>query len=355
MRPDDDHCLALLRSGAIGIDVRSPVEFDSGHLPRAINLPILNNDERAAVGTTYQQDGDEAATALGHQLISGDVKAERIAAWTDLLKDQPKAYLYCWRGGARSSIACKWLGELGLSPMRIEGGYKRLRNLCLDALEVTPEKTRHWWIVGGRTGSGKTRFLVDLDYSIDLEGLANHRGSAFGAALTPQPAVPSFENALACSLLAHNAPLLVLEDESRTIGRVGLPESFFRAMQQAPVVILEAELSERIDAIRAEYIDAALQLMNPDALHARFRSALARIQRRLGGQRHRDILAAMMHGFEHGEHEGWIERLLTWYYDPMYDYQLEKKQARIRFSGPAADTRSFLEQAFLDAQRPFPT
>jgi tRNA 2-selenouridine synthase len=161
--------------------------------------------------------------------------------------------------------------------------------------------------------------------------------------------LPTFENELACALMGRNHPFLVIEDESRTIGRLGLPETFFRAMQAAPVVILEAELPDRIRAIRHEYIDSVIGQLGPEPLHQRFRSSLARIQRRLGGQRYREIQDALNRGFEHGDHDGWIGRLLTWYYDPMYDYQLEKKQARIRFSGPAAAVKSF-----LDAQRPFP-
>ncbi|MBM4205132.1 MAG: tRNA 2-selenouridine(34) synthase MnmH [Gammaproteobacteria bacterium] len=349
MRPDDSRCFELLKTGCPGIDVRSPGEFAVGHLPGAINLPILNDEERARVGTTYKTEGADAAQALGHSLVSGDVRASRLEAWSALLGARPETYLYCWRGGARSRIAAEWLAELGLEPVRIEGGYKRLRHLCLDTLNVSAQARHHWWMVGGRTGSGKTRFLHTRSDSIDLEALANHRGSAFGAAVTPQPALATFENALACALLAHNKPLLVLEDESRTIGRIGLPDGFFAAMLQSPVVILEASLEERIAAIRKEYVEEALDTSAPALLHSRFRSALARIQRRLGGQRYGEVLAAIDRGFANGDHDGWIERLLTWYYDPMYDYQLEKKQARIRFSGPATAVTSF-----LDAQRPFP-
>jgi len=142
----------------------------------------------------------------------------------------------------------------------------------------------------------------------------------------------------------------VLEDESRTIGRLAIPEAVHRAMKQVPVVLLEADLESRIAAIRREYVDVPLRTMAPEALLRRFTSALARIRRRLGGTRHAELVQALDRAFATGEHEGWIERLLTWYYDPMYDYQLEQKQARIRFSGPASAVKSF-----LDAQRPFPS
>ena len=332
------------------IDVRSPGEFAQGHLPGAINLPILDDAERARVGTVYRLEGPDAARALGFQLVAGEVKESRIAAWTTFLDAHPEAYLYCWRGGARSGIAAQWLAARGYTPPRVEGGYKTLRQLCLDALDVPPDVTADWWLLGGRTGSGKTVLLRQLAHHLDLEALAEHRGSAFGATLHPQPALPTFENRVACALLARTTNALVLEDESRTIGRLGIPEAVHRAMQRAPVVILEADLSDRVAAIQREYVELPLATMTPEQVERRFLSALARIQRRLGGLRFRDLSSEIQQAFVTGEHHRWIERLLTWYYDPMYDYQLEQKQARIRFAGPADAVRSFLE-----TQRRYPS
>ena len=332
------------------IDVRSPGEFAEGHLPGAVNLPILNDDERAQVGTTYRLEGSEAANALGQQLVSGVVRDTRVVHWLEFLQLHPDAYLYCWRGGARSRIATQWLSIQGFTPERIEGGYKALRQLCLQTLDVTPESTHNWWLLGGRTGSGKTELLHELEPCIDLEALAEHRGSAFGGKGAPQPALATFENRVACALLARQDMPLVLEDESRTIGRLGIPEAVHRAMQRAPVVLLESDLSSRVASIQHEYVDVPLQTVTPDAVEHRFQSALTRIQRRLGGVRYKELSHEIHHAFSTGDHHRWIERLLTWYYDPMYDYQLEQKQTRIRFAGPAAAVKSFLAE-----QRRFPS
>lgn len=347
------------------IDVRSPGEFAEGHLPGAVNLPILNDDERAQIGTTYRLEGSEAANALGHRLVSGVVRDTRITQWTAFLQLHPEAYLYCWRGGARSRIAAQWLSTHGFTPERIEGGYKALRQFCLQTLDVTPETTRDWWLLGGRTGSGKTELLHDLEPCVDLEALAEHRGSAFGGKTTPQPALATFENRVACALLARQGLArqglvrrdltqqgmpLVLEDESRTIGRLGIPEAIHRAMQRAPVVLLESDLPSRVASIQHEYVDVPLQISTPDAVERRFQSALTRIQRRLGGVRYKELTDEIHNAFNTGDHHRWIERLLTWYYDPMYDYQLEQKQTRIRFAGPAAAVKSFLAE-----QRRFPS
>lgn len=332
------------------IDVRSPGEFAEGHLPGAVNLPILDDDERAQVGTMYRLEGSVAADALGHRLVSGDVRETRLASWTAFLQSHPDAYLYCWRGGARSRIAAQWLATKGFQPVRIEGGYKALRQFCLQTLDVTPEWTRDWWLLGGRTGSGKTALLHALEPCIDLEAHAEHRGSAFGARPTPQPALATFENRVACALLARQGMPLVLEDESRTIGRLGIPEAVHRAMQRAPVVLLESDFASRVASIQHEYVEVPLQTSTPDAVERRFQSALARIQRRLGGLRYKELTFEIHDAFGSGKHHRWIERLLTWYYDPMYDYQLEQKQTRIRFAGPAVAVKSF-----LDAQRRFPS
>jgi len=341
------HWLAQQRPA---IDVRSPGEFAAGHLPDAVNLPILDDDERAQVGTAYRLEGPPAAHALGLRLVSGNVRDTRLANWIAFLQVNPDAYLYCSRGGARSRIAAQWLTSRGFTPIRVEGGYKALRQFCLQSLEVTPESTGDWWLLGGRTGSGKTALLHELEPCIDLEALAEHRGSAFGARQKPQPALTTFENRVACALLARQGMPLVFEDESRTIGRVGIPEAVHRAMQRAPVVLLETDLVSRLVSIQQEYVDIPLQTSEPEVVERRFQSALARIRRRLGGVRYRELTTEIHDAFSSGEHHRWIERLLTWYYDPMYDYQLEQKQTRIRFAGPAAAVKSFLE-----AQRRFPS
>ena len=228
------------------IDVRAPSEYARGALPGAVNLPLLNDEERAAVGTTYKRRGRAAAIELGHRLVYGDVKRARVEAWRAFVEAHPDAAIYCARGGLRSEIAQTWLAEAGVRQARVAGGFKALRRHCLDVLEGVGDA--RFVLVGGRTGSGKTSVVRDAAAHIDLERLANHRGSAFGALPTPQPPPVAFENAMAVELM--RLPLdepIVLEDESRTIGRLAIPEGLYEAMQRAPIVLIEAD-----DETRAE-------------------------------------------------------------------------------------------------------
>ncbi|HEX7037141.1 MAG TPA: tRNA 2-selenouridine(34) synthase MnmH [Pseudomonadales bacterium] len=335
----------LLAAATPFLDVRAPAEAARGSLPGATNLPLLDDEERRRVGITYKFSGHDAAVALGHRLVSGEVRRAREQAWRAFLDEHPDAWIFCWRGGQRSEIVQAWLRELGIERPRVPGGYKALRQTCLAVLERAPGEKR-WIVLGGRTGSGKTRLLGRLDNAIDLEGIARHRGSAFGAMATPQPPPATFENTLACAFLRHRAAALVVEDESRTIGRLALPQPWHECMQQAPLALLEVPLPERIDNIVREYVTEPLARGTPPAhLHARYADALTRIQRRLGGDRHREVAQALERGFAEGDHHGWVERLLVWYYDPMYDHQLAGKTARVVVRGAPAEVEGYLRSA----------
>ena len=338
----NDYC-SILGDARPLIDVRSPGEFHRGALPGAVNLPLLNDDERAAVGRTYKARGRDAATDLGHRLVAGDVKASRIAAWRDFAAAQPGSVITCWRGGLRSEIVQAWLAEAGIELPRVAGGFKALRHFCLDTIQ-TASATRRVVLVGGRTGSGKTQVVRGAACHIDLESLANHRGSAFGGFPTPQPPPVTFENALAVELLklAPGEPV-VAEDESRTIGRLAIPEALFNAMHRAPIALLEVDDRQRVDNIYREYV---LDAEDPER---HLTTALARIERRLGGVRYRQIAALMDDAFRADEssrrhaHCRWIERLLKDYYDPMYDYQLAGKKERIVVRGSVGEVAAYLE------------
>lgn len=332
----------LARRGPF-IDLRAPAEFLGGAVPGAENLPLLSDDERHQIGLTYKQEGQAAAVALGESLVSGPVREARLAAWLAFTERHPDAWLYCWRGGLRSETVQRWLEEAGVRIDRVPGGFKALRQRCLEILE-SASGARPFLVLGGRTGTGKTVVLNEVPGSIDLEGLANHRGSAFGAALSPQPTPVNFENALAVAFLNHRHGHLLLEDESRTIGRLAVPPAWHAAMQAAPLVILEADLESRAAHIAEEYVAEPLALgMTEAALFERLQGALDRIQRRLGGLRHRQVSEQLAGGFRTGEHGVWIRSLLSWYYDPMYDYQLQKKAARIIFRGDRSAVVPFLE------------
>ena len=200
-------------------------------------------------------------------------------------------------------------------------------------------------MLSGRTGVGKTAVIKELPEAVNLEALANHRGSAFGGREHGQPTPIAFENALAVKYLQHAGRTLIVEDESRNIGRLSLPESWFAQMRQAAVVLLEAPRPARIDHIRKEYVEAPLAAAdaNAEALRERLQGALDRIRKRLGGARHQQVSAALAAAFRSGEHERWIEMLLAWYYDPMYDYQLKAKEERIIFTGGRSAVTEFLQ------------
>ena len=337
--------LELLRSATL-LDVRAEAEYQQGALPNSINIPILNDGERAEVGTTYKQLGPDAATELGHKLVSGDVKSARIESWINFLQANPSAHLTCWRGGQRSTIAQTWLKQAGYEIPKVEGGYKTLRQKALQVLANAAHEDssgRVWWVVAGKTGTAKTKLIHHLDNSIDLEGLANHRGSAFGAHVTPQPALATFENTLAREFLNHSASVLILEDESRTIGRIGLPETWHARMKTAPLALVESSIEERVTHIRQEYVTEALLEQSPAELADRYQQALDRIQRRLGGVRHQQLSTLLKEAFaQTRDHSDWIEYLLSNYYDPMYEYQLTKKSPRIAFRGDFDAVRSYL-------------
>jgi tRNA 2-selenouridine synthase len=328
------------------LDVRAPAEFKVGQLPNSVNLPILNDEERTHVGIVYKQQGQETAIAVGHRLVSGEIRSQRLESWSAFCRGNPDAMVMCWRGGQRSGLAQQWLADSGIDIPRVEGGFKALRTACLTTLDQ-PKKS--WWLISGRTGSAKTVLVQNIDQSIDLEGLANHRGSAFGRRLTPQPTPVTFENTLAIQYLQHEFESLVVEDESRTIGRIGLPLAWHHQMQQAPIALVEASFEERVEHIHKEYVHDA-QLEHAQAglpvsdLQRQYEEAAGRIKRRLGGLRFEQLTQKIQGAFRGTlDHREWISYLLREYYDPMYDFQLQRKIHRVAFRGDAAAVTEFLQ------------
>lgn len=337
---------ALLKQLPPLLDVRAPAEFKVGHMPGSVNLPILNDEERTHVGIVYKQQGQEAAVTVGHRLVSGELRSQRLASWIAFCRANPEAMVMCWRGGQRSNLAQQWLAESGVHAPRVVGGFKTLRNACLATLD---QPNKSWWLISGRTGSAKTVLVQNIDQSIDLEGLANHRGSAFGRRLTPQPTPATFENALAIKYLQHEFESLVVEDESRTIGRIGLPLAWHQQMQQAPIALVEASFDERVEHIHEEYVINA-QLEREQAglpmsdLQRQYEEAAGRIKRRLGGVRFEHLVQKIQDAFQGDlDHREWISYLLREYYDPMYDFQLQRKVHRVAFRGDATAVTEFLQ------------
>lgn len=348
-RSDTDQYRQLFLDDVPLMDVRAPVEYARGSFPNTLNAPLMNDDERHRVGICYKEKGQEEAIRLGHQLVSGDIKAERIAAWKRFAIQHPEGYLFCFRGGLRSRLTQEWLREAGIDYPLVKGGYKALRRFLIDTLDdVIQTATFH--VISGRTGTGKTRVLDQMPNPVDLEGLANHRGSSFGRQVTPQPAQIDFENALAVSMLKaqQQGGPIYLEDESRLVGRCNLPLDLRERMLSAPLLVLERPLSERVAIIREDYVEGMLRdYQARDGEEAGWEnfcdyllSALDRIRKRLGGERHQRLRAIMEEALEQqgrtgdlSEHGIWIKSLLTDYYDPMYDYQLSQKSRRIVLVG----------------------
>lgn len=342
------------------LDVRAPVEFTEGAFPCAENHPLIDDAERQEIGIRYKHLGQDAAIDLGHELVQGELKQERVAQWRHFAEQHPSGVLYCFRGGMRSKISQQWLHEAsGISYPRVKGGYKALRRYLLDLLEEIPPQLEIV-VLGGRTGVGKTRVLSELANVVDLEGLAHHRGSAFGPRAQPQPSQIDFENALAVALLKfrHSGHAqLVLEDESRNIGSNMLPPALVSAMQEAPLVLLEEDLRTRIELTFDEYITQALaehqalfgEEQGLQSWSDYLSNSIDKIKKRLGGERHAEIRAFFENAISeykmigsHDSHRVWIGQLLTEYYDPMYDYQLSKKTERIKFRGNREQVLDYL-------------
>ncbi len=351
-RPDTDDYRALFLHPTPFIDLRAPVEFAQGSFPAALNLPLMTDDERAQVGLCYKTDGQQAAIALGHSLVAGAEKAARVDQWLAFTRRFESGYLYCFRGGLRSQTVQGWLREAGVDYPLVIGGYKAMRRFLLDELSRSIDAAR-LVLVSGKTGTGKTRVVRRVARSVDLEGLANHRGSSFGQLPEGQPSQIDFENGLSIALLRHlargDAPI-VLEDEGRLIGRLSLPEELRQKMAAAPMLVVEEDLESRVEVVLDDYIvdlgrryalryAQAGQLLHRDKMLA----DLARIRKRLGGLRYAQVRDAMTEAFDrqwsHGDlggHRAWIATLLHDYYDPMYEYQLSQHSGREVFRGERA-------------------
>ncbi|MDD2329772.1 MAG: tRNA 2-selenouridine(34) synthase MnmH [Bacteroidales bacterium] len=294
-------------------DVRTPAEYEKGHIPGAFLFPLFNNGERAEVGTLYVQEGRTAAVLKGLQLVGPRLEAMarrglEIAGGGSLL-------LYCWRGGMRSQSVAWLMEKVGIRCYTLENGYKAYRNHLLGFFNNIPP-TIH--VLGGLTGSGKTERLLQMaaagEQVIDLEGLANHKGSAFGnLGNPPQPSTEHFQNLLfrAFSQMDPSRPVW-LEDESRNVGRCSLPDGLWEKMQQARFFLLETSREERVERLMREYGN-----FDPDVLE----TAILKIQKRLGFDQSKKAIEAC--------HNGNIRKALEIclaYYDKAYNYQLELRK-----------------------------
>jgi tRNA 2-selenouridine synthase len=302
------------------LDVRSPGEYTHAHIPGARSFPLFSDEERAVVGTLYKQRSREAAIKAGLDFFGVKMRrmveeAERIAA---AQANNPKRILvHCWRGGMRSG-AVAWLLDLyGFQVYTLRGGYKAFRHWVLDLLEQ-PGKIR---VLGGYTGSGKTDLLQELASMgvpvIDLEALAGHKGSAFGAiGLPAQPSQEMFENLLAAGIhkIRLNDPdaSIWMEDESQRIGTVNLPQPFWQHFRRQPVLFLDIPFEARLG-----YLVSTYGVLNRGDLAA----AITRIQKRLGGLETKTALHYLVEGDTSS-----CFRILLQYYDKQYGKSLRDRE-----------------------------
>ena len=292
------------------IDVRAPAEFAEDHIPGAINLPVLSDAERARVGTIYVREDRFLARKIGAALVARNAAAhiegplaDRGGGWRPLV--------HCWRGGQRSGSFASILGQIGWRADVLEGGYRTYRRL-VSALLYDAPLDLDVVLVDGNTGMGKTHILHHLARAgaqvIDLEGLANHRGSNFGGLSGGQPSQKMFESRLAEQLVALDPTRpLFLEAESTSVGKVLLPPSLWAAMGRARVVRVEAPVEARARFLTRAYPDL---VEDADLLHARIE--------RLRPYQPKDRIAMWHKQADQGLFVPLAEELIAHHYDPRY-------------------------------------
>ncbi len=314
-----DEFLALRNELPI-VDVRSQGEFQQGHVRSALNIPLLNNEERIAVGTDYKQNGQQAAIKTGFRLVGP--RLEEIIKQTERLIPNKEMLVHCWRGGMRSNNFCQFIGMAGMKSHALKGGYKAYRQQAAESFK----QPFNFIVITGCTGSGKSEALRSLkeqgEQVLDLEDLAKHKGSAFGGLLMPeQPTTEQFQNELfeEILLLDRNKRVWV-EDESIAIGKIFLPSEFWKGMNKSPLVQMDVSKEVRIQRLVDEYGPADRD---------EFLNIMGKITTKLGGQHYNQAKERLSVGDMHAT----IDILLT-YYDKAYLKSIEKRKQQLKFSLP---------------------
>lgn len=302
------------------IDVRSPAEFAEDHVPGAINLPVLSNEERAKIGTIYVQESTFRARKLGAALVVRNIAEHIEGPLADRTRDW-KPLVYCWRGGQRSGSMTWLLREVGWKAEQLSGGYKSYRALVKAALYDKPI-ARKLVLLDGNTGTAKTELLHRLRAQgvnvLDLEGLANHRGSVFGHMSEPQPSQRMFERDILSALEALPPGPVLVEAESSKVGDRLVPPALWSAMQAAPRIRLTARLDTRAQYLARAYADILEDV-------PRVRATLGRLVPMIGherAQRWGDLAAS-------GAHEAFCAALMGEHYDPRYEKSRARAEATV--------------------------
>lgn len=305
-------------------DARSPGEYQRGHIPGAFNLPLFSDQERQQIGLLYKQQGREPAVVRGLEFV-GPRLAQYIAQVKEVT-DAKQILVHCWRGGMRSQALGWLLEKVGYRVGLLQGGYKAYRRQVLAGF-ATPLQLL---VLGGMTGSGKTDILYHLQRRgqqiLDLEGLAHHRGSAFGGLEErAQPSNEQFENELHNALQALDpAQSIWIEDESRRIGRVLIPEGLFLQMRSAPLIRVQVAREVRVERLCRDYGAVPAE---------RLADAVQNISKRLGGEKTRSTLQDIAAG----DYAAATQTLLD-YYDKTYLFGISKRNpARVIDLDPAPE------------------
>lgn len=326
-RTDIHNFLKLAETVPI-LDVRSPGEFEQAHIPGAYSLPLFTNEQRKVVGTAYKQESRENAIKIGLDYFGPNMRnvVETVEKLTD--SKSGEVLIHCWRGGMRSG-AVAWLLDLyGFKVTLLEGGYKAYRNWVLAQFETD----YNFKIIGGFTGSAKTDLLHDLakdSYAtIDLEGIAHHRGSALGGInQPPQPSQEMFENILATHLFQQkNADFIFLEDESQRIGNMQIPNALWETMKKSTVYFFDIPFEQRLDYLIPIYGEFPKE---------KLANAIERIKKRLGGLETKNALAHL----ENDDFKSCFRILLT-YYDRWYLKGVKAKESVVEIPSAGVDTKT---------------
>lgn len=317
MKPIEPNELLTTAQGNPIVDVRTPAEFDAGHIPGAINIPLFSNDERAEVGTLYKRASKEKAMLRALDIVGP--KMSSLVKQARALKYSDKLIVHCWRGGMRSASFAWLMNTAGIPAVTVNGGYKGFRRFAASVIK------REWnfKVITACTGSGKTELLLKLqdlgEQVIDLEGLAYHKGSVFGGlGHAPQPTTEQFENNLFWAIKDFDINRTIwVEDESMCIGHVFIPYDFYTRMHFSPLVKVDLAIDQRIERLVKEY-----SLFSKEELT----HAISKITKRLGGDNAKRAVESIESGNFHE-----ATRILLRYYDKAYNRSIEERRGLIEY------------------------
>ncbi len=348
------------------VDVRTPGECNSNTVPNSINLPLFGDHERQEIKTYLEENISISAIESAEDSIKMLPTPKMITTYETFLKQHPHAVLSCSRDGSRSAMIQHYLLEqTDRQISRVDGGFHALHKFLVDESEYLTYKT-DIFLLAGKTGCGKTRLLKTLQNTINLEGLANHRGSAFGPMATEQPSQINFENNLSFAqiqLSRHHARRTLVEDENQYIGSIHLPKHLYEKMCHAPVILMRVSHQSRLNISLQEYVVDALEeyrtFYDEEQAFFLYRQSvlnnLGKIRTRLGEECYKKLSVLARTALNQQEktgsveaHTPWIDALLRDYYDPMYEYLIRNKKDRIIYSGDTTEVAKYWQSCIAN-------